>query len=171
MSGMKRAAGGVRMGPVSIFSLVIALCVAVLAVLAVSTAQADRALAVRQGDFLQAEYANETAGQTFLAEVDEAVGAIAADPATGSDQQAVLDALAGELPRICADAQSAAGGSEVTVDARIAGSTVHVTCSSSAGRQLSIQLAVAPDATVEVQAWQSTTPWVEPEQPQLWTGQ
>ena len=39
---MARNQGSVRMGPVSLFTLVIILCLAVLAVLAVTTAQACR---------------------------------------------------------------------------------------------------------------------------------
>ena len=55
------------MGPVSLFALVVALCLAVMAVLAVTTARASMALAERQAAFTADDYANETVGQELLA--------------------------------------------------------------------------------------------------------
>ena len=65
--------GSVRMGPISIFTLVIVICLAVMATLALTTARADTALAERQASFTADDYANECLGQAFLAEVDAAL--------------------------------------------------------------------------------------------------
>ena len=57
------------MGPISLFALVVALCLAVMAVLAVTTARANAALAERQAAFTASDYANEAAAQELLARV------------------------------------------------------------------------------------------------------
>ena len=49
-----RGRGSVRIGPISLFALVIILCLAVMAVLSVTTAQATYAAAERQAEALSA---------------------------------------------------------------------------------------------------------------------
>ncbi len=58
-----RGRGSVRIGPISLFALVIILCLAVMAVLSVTTAQATYAAAERQALFTNDTYANERAAQ------------------------------------------------------------------------------------------------------------
>ena len=62
-----RGRGSVRIGPISLFALVIILCLAVMAVLSVTTAQATYAAAERQASFTTDTYANERAGQELVA--------------------------------------------------------------------------------------------------------
>ena len=69
-----RGRGSVRIGPISLFALVIILCLAVMAVLSVTTAQATYAAAERQASFTADTYANERAGQEFAADIDAAGG-------------------------------------------------------------------------------------------------
>ena len=57
------------MGPISLFALVVALCLAVMAVLAVTTARASGSLAERQAAFTADDYANEAVAQELLARV------------------------------------------------------------------------------------------------------
>ena len=66
----------VRMGMLNILMQVIALCLAVLAVLALSTARAGAALSERQAANVRETYAVEAAGQAFVAEVDAHVAAL-----------------------------------------------------------------------------------------------
>lgn len=70
---MAKPHGSVRIGPISLFTLVIILCLAVLAVLSVTTARAELSVTERQAATTTETYGLETAGQTFVAEVDGAL--------------------------------------------------------------------------------------------------
>lgn len=67
---MARSHGSVRMGPISLFTLVITLCLAVMALLAFTTGRAELALTQRQQTATTDLYANEAAAQQFVAALD-----------------------------------------------------------------------------------------------------
>lgn len=71
---MAKPRGSVRMGPISLFALIIILCLAVLAVLSLSTAMAELSTTERQAQTTSETYQLESVGQQFLAEVDDALG-------------------------------------------------------------------------------------------------
>lgn len=71
----------VRSGALTLLITVVAICLAVLAVLAFSTARADRALARRALDRFALDAACENQAQEWLARVDEALAA--GDPLPG----------------------------------------------------------------------------------------
>lgn len=81
---MAKPHGSVRIGPISLFTLIIILCLSVLAVLSVTTARAELSITERQAATTSETYGLETAAQTFVAEVDGAL-------AQGDD--AALDAV------------------------------------------------------------------------------
>ena len=150
-----RGSGGeVRMGPISLIALVVALCLAVMSVLAVTTARANRALAERQAAFTADDYANEAVAQEFLARV-RAAAADGADPAT----------QATELAAACADED----GTTVTATSEDGRVELHVEAQS--GRCLDVLLSVGEDGEVGVEAWRATTLWDEDTGDVLWTGQ
>ena len=70
---MAKPHGSVRIGPISLFALIIILCLAVLAVLSLSTSIAELRISERQAQTTTETYQLETVGQTFTAEVDEAL--------------------------------------------------------------------------------------------------
>ena len=70
---MNSTNGSVRIGPISLFTLVIILCLAVMAVLSATTAQATYSAAEKQALFTNDTYQNEQAAQSAVA-VIEAVG-------------------------------------------------------------------------------------------------
>ena len=67
---MARPHGSVRIGPISLFTLIIILCLAVLAVLSVTTARAELSVTERQAATTTETYQLEVRGQEFLAAVD-----------------------------------------------------------------------------------------------------
>lgn len=73
---MAKPHGSVRIGPISLFTLIIILCLSVLAVLSVTTARAELSVTERQAATTTETYGLETAAQMFVAEVD---GALARD--------------------------------------------------------------------------------------------
>lgn len=134
--------GSVRIGPISLFALVIILCLAVMAVLSVTTAQATYAAAERQADFTADTYANERSAQEFTANVDAVLSS------TRSSGDSVTEALA---------AVERAFPNEAKID----GSTIKAEFTTDSGRTLAIELEVNADATYTITSWKATTLWTE----------
>lgn len=67
---MAKPHGSVRIGPISLFALIIILCLAVLAVLSVTTARAELSTTERQAATTMETYQLESVAQQFVAEVD-----------------------------------------------------------------------------------------------------
>lgn len=149
MSGSK---GSVRIGPISLFTLVIVLCLAVLGVLTVTTAQATYAAADKQATFTEDTYANEDAAQRLVSQVD---GALAGVRESGGGLSAALAAVDRILPD----------------NAERDGSTVRATFSTESGRTLAIELTIRANATYEIASWKATTQWTNAGSGEtLWAG-
>ena len=154
------------MGPISVFALVIILCLAVLGVLSVTSASAGSALAQRQAEFTADDYRNEIAGQLFYARADDVLAQVRAQ---GGDAQAAAAALDAAVAQIAQEASSDAG-SQTTVSASLEGGELAVHIQAQSGRCLDIEFAIQPDATLSVAAWKATTLWTEDTTDHLWTG-
>lgn len=130
---MAKGQGSVRMGPISLFTLVIVLCLAVMAVLTVTTAEASRALMNRQAAATAEIYIDEVAAQAFVASLDSSLleyreahtdaadaGATDAGATDTVDATELKNTLTGALPACVSAAETAAKaqGSFVNVDAR-----------------------------------------------------
>lgn len=149
---MSRPRGSVRMGPISLFTLVIVLCLAVLGVLAITTAQATFAAAEKQALFTTDTYMNETAAQEFVAEVDAALASVREE---GGDYAEAREAVQEILP----------------ADATFENATVSVTFTADSGRILDVQLTIRQDATYEITTWKATTEWTNTDSGEtLWSG-
>lgn len=117
---MAKPHGSVRIGPISLFTLIIILCLAVLAVLSLTTARAELSITERQAQTTTETYALETAGQEFVAAVDAAL-AEGASSALGE----VLSSYG--VTESAADAEADAGAetaAEAGEDASVAGETI-----------------------------------------------
>ncbi len=125
-----RGRGSVRIGPISLFALVIILCLAVMAVLSVTTAQATYAAAERQASFTTDTYANERAAQELVADVDAALAPVRA--AHGGLDEA-LSAVRAALPE----------GAEMD------GSTVKAEFTADSGRTLAVVLEIRDGRDVQ----------------------
>lgn len=177
----------VRMGPISVFALVIILCLAVLGVLSATSASAGSAMAQRQADYAADGYRNEIAGQRFYALADDVLAPVRA---RGGDAQAAADALAAALDGIeraalddagegaLADRADGADGSDaarasdggLSLDATVDGTEIAVHIEAQSGRCLDVAFAVQPDVTLSVTSWKATTLWAEDATDRLWTG-
>ena len=157
----------VRIGPASLFTLVIIVCLSVLAVLGASTAHAAWAMSQRMGTATSEFYQNETAGQELVARMDDVLGGVRAAGGSATD---AANAVQAALPGICNQARQAAGG-EVEVTASFDGRRVNgeITCHN--GRVLKVTVTVLDDSTYRIDRWKMTAVQNE-EQPtgSLWTG-
>ena len=130
---MNSTNGSVRIGPISLFTLVIILCLAVMAVLSATTAQATYSAAEKQALFTNDTYQNEQAAQSAVAVIDAAL----------EDVRASGGGLDEALP----------------ADAQRDGSRVLMTFASSSGRTLDVELTITANATYEISQWKATTQW------------
>ena len=95
----ERRVSTVRMGPISVFALVIILCLAVLGVLSASTATAGSSLAQRQASFAADDYCNEVAGQQLYAAADDALAPVRAAGGDAAAATAAPTSLGCASPR------------------------------------------------------------------------
>lgn len=137
---MNSTNGSVRIGPISLFTLVIILCLAVMAVLSATTAQATYSAAEKQALFTNDTYQNEQAAQSAVAVIDAALEDVRA---SGSGLDEALAAVDEALP----------------ADAQRDGSRVLMTFASSSGRTLDVELTITANATYEISQWKATTQW------------
>ena len=160
-------ADNVRIGPISLFTLIIVLCMAVLAVLAFSTAHASMVMAERQATATAELYLDEVAAQEFVAGVDDRLARVRAAGGNGAaGVKAVSDALI-ELR----DAAQAAAGDRVEVTAGMSDSQVTARFECQNGRTLYIALTVLANGTYRIDTWKMSAVQNEA-QPEgsLWTG-
>lgn len=181
--------GSVRIGPISLFTLIIILCLAVLAVLSLTTARAELSITERQAQTTTETYALETAGQEFVAAVDAALaegGSSALDEVlstygvteAAADAEAVADAseaapAAGETieDESVSGATTDEGGSlmviecpagdPVTVTGSFDGSLITATFSLESGRTLAVALRINDNDTYRIEQWKMTTQWTD----------
>lgn len=129
---MAKPHGSVRIGPISLFTLIIVLCLAVLTVLSVTTSLAELSTTERQAATTTETYQLEAIGQQFVADVDAAL-------AEGT--------LEDVLQRY----------SDSTVRD---GDLISVTFSMESGRTLAVVLRIQND-TYTIEQWKVTTEWTD----------
>lgn len=149
--------GTVRIGSITVFALVIIVCMAVLAVLATSTAHSSLVLSQRQAAATKELYLDETAAQVFLANLDDTLAAADGDPAaTATDR----------LPLLLDRTREAMGG-RVATEARAEDGTIFAEFTCAGGRTLKIAVTMLPDGSYRIDRWRMTA--VENEEQPLGT--
>lgn len=163
----RRRKENVRIGPISIFTLVIVLCLAVLAVLAFSTGNASLVMAQRQADATTQLYLDEAAAQEFVAQADARLAGVRD---AGGGQRDATRAVAGSLTQMVEAAEAAVDG-HVEATASIDGEVLEAEFNCSNGRMLQVRASILDDATLRIDKWKMTAVQNEPEPDgQLWTG-
>ena len=141
------ATGSVRMGPITLISFVIILCLAVLSVLAVTTAMATDTEADRQVQSSNARYALEMQAQEYLADAD----AWLADNAGAG-----ISGTVAELSQ--------------WADGDITGDDSFTAVFTESGRTLTVGLRITPDMHYEITQWTISSDWSTRDEETLWTG-
>lgn len=160
---MSSQENSVRIGPVSMFTLIAVVCLSVLAVLAVTTANASYNMAKLQGDSVTQQYAAEDAAQRFVAAVDQH-----SRGTTGSAETRIA-AVESSLDAIVAQTQQQTSGS-VTVSAQVSGTDVLAQFACANGRTLKIVLTVLTDGNFQVNQWDMTATENTAQSENLWSG-
>jgi hypothetical protein len=144
---MSERRGAVRIGPISLFTLVAVVCLAVMSVLVVTTSRAMYTMAQLQASSTTDGYAAESAAQEFLSGVD---AALASSHAGG--KSAAISAVGSALPSL--ESQAQAEG--VTTSAETTTDGITATFSTSEGRKLEVVLSVGDDARYKISKWKLT---------------
>jgi pectate lyase len=160
---MSSSGESVRIGPISIFTLIAVICLAVLSVLAVTTASASLNMAKLQASSMTQQYGAENAAQTFLAQVDERANA-----ATGSGTDRA-NAISGSLSTITKSVQSKASDG-VTVTASTKDANVNAQFACEDGRVLDISIELHADGSYKIAKWNMTAKRNDAQTENLWSG-
>ena len=157
----------VRIGPISVFTLIIVICLAVLAVLAFTSANATLVMTQRQATATSELYLDEAAAQQFVAGVDDELSTVRTAGGTGAD---AVQAVQRALPALTEAARASSGG-RVSVSASMDGDSVRAEFSCANGRMLTIVVTIRNDATFRIDKWKMTAVQNEEEPAgRLWTG-
>ena len=158
--------GSVRIGPLSVITLVVVLCMAVMGVLAVSTANATKAISGRYAASTEEMYVIERAGQEFVADVDAVLAEARED---GSSASAAARAVNKQLDGICKKARAV--DERVSCTADVDGSTVSAEFACEDARSLEVAITIKPDATYRIDEWKMVSPQQEAASAgSLWNG-
>ena len=154
---MTKKTEGLRVGPITLVTLIAALLLAVLAMLCATTANAQATMANRQATSLTETYAIDSCGQRMIAGIEESLnqGDVAAALTT-----AKLDVIAN-------NAKAADGTSDLNIESKYDGSTVSFTISAPSGKTLRAKV-TRENASVSVEEWKLTTTQEMP-QDELWS--
>ena len=154
---MTKKTEGLRVGPITLVTLIAALLLAVLAILCATTANAQATMANRQATSLTEAYAIDSCGQRMVAGIEESLsqGDVAAALTT-----AKLDAIAN-------NAKATDGASDLNIESEYDGSTVSFTISAPSGKTLRAKV-TRENASVSVEEWKLTTTQEMP-QDELWS--
>lgn len=145
----------VHIGPISLFTLVASLGMAVLAVLALSTSNAMYALANRAADMTSELYLAEASAQRFVAELD---GTLQDAATAGSGARDAVEAHLSDMASAAEhEADGDAKGRTVTVTAQMEGDEVTAVVKTPGGRRIDVRVAVGEDGTYQVLQWKTTT--------------
>lgn len=156
-------AKSVRIGPISLLTLISVLLLAVLAMLCVTTSMAASTMSLRQSDSTTGTYKLESCGQAALAVIDGKLKDSTGDAATAaSDIASSADDIAGE-------AIASAKAKNLTVDISAQDTDILITVSDGDGRRLDARLAVSDNLTYSILQWKVTRIH-EASQQGLWSG-
>ena len=185
--GNRSQRASMRMGVLDLFVVIIGICLAVLAVLALSTSMASLRLSERQTQNIQHAYDVDTAGQRFAADL---VGKVQEAILSGVAVPDVLARVDGELIDLIDDVASASEAILVEAEVRhpdqMASSLnedssptnlasyvggVRATFTSDDGYLLTCLFGIDDKGAVKALTWKSTRIWDESAQnEQLWLG-
>lgn len=157
----RRTGEGVRIGPITLLTLVSVLLLAVLAMLCVTTTHATEAMTQRQADALSETYELDAFGQALLAQIDEQIAESGSPAAAAALVQHRSD-------KLLENAAEASGARDLRSFIDVAGTQVTFTVIAQDGKELAATATIAANGYT-VDAWKMTTAQELPEQALLST--
>ena len=161
---MAQRTKSVRIGPISIVTLIIILCLAVMAVLSITTAHASLALTQRQAVTTTYLYQDEVAAQTMVSKLDEVLLPVRQ---SGGDVQASIAAVSAVLSQLN---DSANENPDVQGTVSLNGSILYAKFVSPENHLLSVEIELNGNGTYQITSWITTVEWLEDSSTAVWTG-
>ena len=153
---------GMRIGPISLLTLISVLLLAVLAMLCVTTTNATKAMATRQADSTAETYLVDSCGQALLGGIDDELKST-----TGTATEAVSSVDA-RLTELESKAKQTCGGDNLVVSAKTNGDGISFTVAAESGKTLEAEVRVTDDLAYSIESWHITTTQQLPEDT-LWS--
>lgn len=162
---MNKRASNIRIGPISVITLISILILAALAMLCFTTTRANYTMANRQADSTNQTYMLDACAQTFLSSIDSELN-------YASSAQEAAQVIESKSTSLCTYAVNSAkkagvNVSDVEMTASTEGTTVALTVESSNGRILRASVELYDDKSYSITEWKTTTAWKTEEEP-LW---
>lgn len=159
---MEESRGSVRIGPISLFVLIMVLCLAVLAVLSLQTARAEQSITGQQALIIEDTYSNEIAGQEFVAQLDAVLvqgrnGSMSSEDTMRAVAEFVEDLNVRDGLEASMETTTVTYGSSVNTNTQI-----NAVFLKESGRKLVAGIRIEPDMSYTVVSWLVSTQWVEP---------
>lgn len=151
---VRESDNSVRTGSITIFALVIVLCIAVMGMLAVSTGRAALASSEKQAMYTSEIYQNEKAAWEFVSKVDKALSDLKSNW-WWSKYEGIIKAT--EIV-------------EKTKGASIKNDVIRATFTSENGKTLSIKMTITNDLRLNIDEWKVSTSRETDNGDVLWSG-
>lgn len=161
--------GSVRIGPLSLLSLIIILSLAVMAVLALSTAKAELSITRHQSETVRETYRAQNAGEAFLTYLDKTLASYRGeDGQLLYNYETMLAAVDNTLDDNIELASQLYEG--IVGEASLANNQVSASFEAENGRRLDAVIIINADATYTVYSWKVSTAWDTSSNDVLWSG-
>lgn len=165
MTHIQQRPSGIRIGPISLLTLVAVILLAVLAMLCVTTTNATQAMAKRQAAALADTYAVDSCGQALLAEVDTRLS-------TAPSLDAATEEINADFDSLATQALKNAGmktDSGLKLKGSVSNHALSFAVKASSGKRLKASITLNDDLTYTVTTWKITTVH-KTRQETLWSG-
>lgn len=159
---MAKQSEGVRIGPISLVTLISVLLLAVLSVLCVTTANATRTMAERQASNITETYQLDACGQSLLASINAQV-------AKTKSAASAAKAVSKQLDTLQQQATQKAGNGDITLNAQLKGGKIAFTAALPSGKALHGVISLNGKGTASITQWKLSTAQQASEET-LWSG-
>lgn len=160
----KTLRNGVRIGPISLLTLISVLLLSVLAVLCITTTNAGEAMAQRQAESTADTYALDSCAQEVLACIDEEL-----QTQKGASGSFATSSIMARWNTIQQKVVSAGLADGLQLSGSNDGSVIAFSVSASSGKTLNAAVRIADNGTYSIEQWKTTTTQQAPEET-LWGG-
>lgn len=165
MQCLPQRSSGVRIGPISLLTLVAVILLSVLAMLCVTTTNATQTMSKRQASALTDTYTVDSCGQALLAEVDSCLS-------SASSSDVAADKIDADFPALAAQARKnteTKRGSNLKIKGSVSDRVLSFTIKASSGKRLKASIVLNDDLTYTITSWKITTVH-KARQETLWSG-
>lgn len=152
---------GVRIGPISLLTLISVLLLAVLVMLCVTTTNATHTMATRQADALAQTYDVDSCGQAVIAGIDETL------TGESGDAESAASVVGAHMSSIAAKAKAQVECEDVDITSSVNGALVTFTIADPDGKVLDAGVRINDDLNYSVTQWKMSTSQ-QPAEETLW---